>query len=287
MTEPAPGPVDSLPWPDGTYELLDRWRQGHLLDGVPLFALGSADQAPLWARASPTGADVAGLPVLAGDPQEQGRVMVVSQGCDLVKRSFPFATVVPVYDASAVLTEQQQATARAGMMWHLVRLTADWAADGFWVADLRHETAVDKALLAAADPLEAFADEEGYAKLAERLAAGRQRGAVADPCRDHVVAPLKEHLAGRVSEGGNPLSGVREVRVQSNHPTEPTAVTLFVVANEGEQPDQQEWDDAFAAVHVAAAAGGLALTGPEIGSLYDMTASDYLTSHAIEDADSS
>lgn len=287
MTEPASGPVDSRPWPDGVYESLDRWRQGHILEGVPLLALGSANVPPLWARASPTDARVAGLPVLAGDPQELGRVMVVSQGCDLVKTTFPFATVVPVYDASEVLSEQQQATARAGMTWHLVVLSASWATDRVWVADLRHETALDKSLLAAADPREAFHDEEGYAMLAERLAAARLRGALPDPCRDHVVTPLRKHLAGRVDDGAKPLAGVREVRVQSNHPTEPTVVTLFVVVNEGEQPDQQEWDAAFESVHEAAAAAGISLYGPEIGSLYDMTASDYLTSHAIADADSS
>lgn len=287
MNQPAQGPLESRPWPDGTLRSMDLWRQGHVLDGVPLFALGPADVTPLWARSRQTGGDVEGLSVLAGDPPERGRVMVVSQGCDLVKTNFPFATVVPVYDGSTTLTKQQQATARAAMTWHLVHLTANWAADGLWVADLRHETAVDKTLLVAAHPQEAFADEAGYAKLAERLAAGRQRGAVPDACRDHVVAPLKQHLAGRVGEGADPLAGVRKVRVQPNHPTEPTAVTLFVVTVEGQRPDQEEWDAAFAAVHETAAAAGLALSGPEINSLYDMTASDYLTSHAVNDADSS
>lgn len=286
MTDPAQNPVASRPWPDGTFESLDGWRQG-VLDGVPLVALGTAGDEPLWATGAPTGADAAGLAVLSHDPPVTGRVMVVSQGCDLVKPTFAFATVVPVYDAADLLSEQQKANAEAGGTWHLVHLTSEWAAPGYWVADLRMETSVDKTVLIAAVPQEAFGDELGYAKLAERLAAGRQRAAVSDPVRDHVIKPLKEHLAGRVSDGAEPLAGVREVRVQSDHPTAPTAVTLFVVANEGEQPDMDEWASAFEAVHQSATAAGIAATGPEIASLWDMTAADYLNSQPVSDADSS
>ncbi len=287
MTDPAQNPVASRPWPDGTFESLDRWRQGHVLDGVPLLALGTAGTEPLWATGTPTGVDVAGLPVLAHEPPATARAMVVSQGCDLVKPGFAFATVVPVYEASHVLSEQQQVNAKAGGTWHLVHLTSDWADSGFWVADLRLETSVDKTLLQAAAPLEAFRDEVGYAKLTERLAAGRLRAAVPQPVLNHVIAPLKEHLAGRVSEGAVPLAGVREVRVQSNHPTAPTTATLFVVTNEGEQADLEEWQCAFEAVHESAAAAGIALIGPEVASLWDMAAADYLTSQPVSDADSS
>jgi hypothetical protein len=283
----AESPVTAGTWPDGAYEAVDRWRQGHVLDGVPLVALGAADAPPFWAAGRPTGDDVAGLPVLAADPPYTAKAMVVSQGCDLVKQTFPFVTVVPVYEASQILSPDQQANARAGGTWHLVHLTSDWAASGFWVADLRLETAIDKSLLVPAVPAEAFADETGYAKLAERLAAGRLRAAVPDPCRLHVIQPLKEHLAGRVADGATPLAGVREVRVQYNHPTTPTAVTLFVVSEEGAQPDQQEWQAAFDVVHQAAAAAGIALAGPDISSLWDMSAADYINSAPVGEVDSS
>lgn len=287
MTDGAESPLAAGTWPAGAYDAIDRWRQGHVLDGVPLVALGSVDHAPFWSRAHPTGHDVAGLPVLAGDPPATGRSMVVSQGCDLVKPTFPFVTVVPVYEASKILSEQQQANARAGGTWHLIHLTSDWAVQGFWVADLRLETAVDKSLLVAAQPAEAFGDETGYAKLAARLAAGRLRAAVPDPCRNHVIRPLKEHLAERVADGATPLAGVREVRVQYNHPTQPTVVTLFVVSEEGAQPDTQEWQAAFDVVHQAASEAGIALTGPDIGALWDLTAADYINSAPVDDADSS
>lgn len=153
----AESPVTAGTWPDGAYEAVDRWRQGHVLDGVPLVALGAAHALPFWAAGRPTGGDVAGLPVLAVDPPSTGKAMVVSQGCDLVKQAFPFVTVVPVYEASQILSPDQQANARSGGTWHLVHLTSDWAASGFWVADLRLETAIDKSFLVPAVPAEAFA----------------------------------------------------------------------------------------------------------------------------------
>lgn len=287
MSDSAQSPVGSGTWPEGAHATVDRWRQGHVLDGIPHVALGAASVAPFWSGGRPTGHDVAGLPVLAADPPATGRALIVSQGCDLVKVTFPFVTVVPVYEASVILNSEQQVNARAGGTWHLVHLTSAWAADGLWVADLRLETAVDKSLLLAAEPEEAFADETGYARLAERLAAGRLRAAVPDPCRNHVIQPLKEHLAGRVADGAAPLAGVREVRVQYNHPTEPTSVTLFVVSEEGVQPDRQEWHAAFDVVHEVAAKAGIALIGPEIAGLWDMSAADYISSAPVADADSS
>jgi hypothetical protein len=232
--------------------------------------------------------EVAGLPVLAEDPPVLRRAMVVSQGCDLLKLNFPWVTVVPVWDATDILGSQQQASVRAGMIWHLVHLTAPWATtDRLWVADLRLEMPLDKTLLAAQAPTEAFADETGYARLAERLAAVRQRPAVPQPCIDHVVKPLRESLAARRNEGVNPLAGVGEIRVQSNDPVAPTAVTLFVVAQGDQQPDFNEWARLVESLYEQAAANGIVLTGPELGSLWDMTAADYLTSQTVDAADSS
>lgn len=197
-------PAAAGPWPEGAAAALNRWRQGHALDGVPLLGVGAPPPTPpFWAAGKPTTVALAGLPVLAEDPPVLRRTLVVSQGCDIVKASFPFATVVPVYDASAVLSDQQQVAARSGQTWHLVHLTADWAATGMWVADLRIEVGVDKALLASRAPLEAFADETGYARLAERLAAARQRPAVPESCLEHVVKPLREHLADRRAQVRN------------------------------------------------------------------------------------
>jgi hypothetical protein len=213
--------------------------------------------------------------------------MVISQGCDLVKPTFPLATFVPVYDATQILSDQQQSAAKAGRTWHLVHLTASWATAGCWVADLRMEMPLDKSVLAAQTPTEAFADEIGYAKLAERLAAVRQRPAVQEPCLDHVVKPLNEGLARMFKKGTDPLVGVREIRIQSDHPVTPKSVTLFVITNDTEQqPDLNVWADLMESLYEHAASAGITLVGPEVHSLWDMTAADYLTSQAVQAASS-
>lgn len=290
MSAPRPGnsPLRSRPWDARTREAVDRWRQGHVLPPGPVF-LGHGPGlgvSPVWIS-TPIGSTASGYSLLFEDSTTPHHAMVVSQGCDLVKETFPLATVVPVYDAADVLGDSQQTAVRAGMVWHLVHLTAPWAAGGVWVADLRHEMAIDKSLLLELDPIDAFSDEVGYARLAERLAAARQRPAMPQPSIDHVVVPLRRFLADQRAAGTVLLKGVREVRLQSNDAVAPTAVTLFVLAEDGEVPDEDGWSAAVDAVHGHAATAGIALTGPEITSLGEMSALDYLTSQAVADADSS
>ncbi len=280
-------PLRSRPRTPDVLPALDRWRQGHVLRGVPLVSQGPpAGIEPLWVAVEvrPTGT---GPLVLGEEPPTPRSVMVVSQGCDLIKEKFSFATVVPVYDAAGILTQAQQASARSGRTWHMVHLTAPWAVDGLWVADLRHEMSIDRTLLIEPDPVEAFSDEVGYTRLAERLAAARQRPAMPQPCIDHVVGPLNEYLAVHRDQGVHLLAGVRELRVQSNHPVAPTAATLLVIANDDQRPDADGWGAAFDAVHQHASAAGIALAGPDITDLRDMSAADYLTSQAVDAADSS
>lgn len=289
MSTPPVGldPLRSRPWTPEVLAALDRWRQGHLLAGVPLLGLGpAAGTEPLWAEAVVRSTGTGPL-ALGEAPGMTRSVMVVSQGCDLIKNKFPFATVVPVYNAAGILGESQEADARAGRIWHLVHLTAPWAAEGLWVADLRHEMSIDKSLLVGPEPVEAFPDEAGYARLAERLAAARQRPAMPQPAIDHIAEPLKQYLAAQPDGGARLLAGIRELRLQSNHPVEPTAVTFFVVVDDDLQPDVDGWGVALDSLHVSAAAAGIALAGPDFTSLREMSAADYLTSQAIANADSS
>lgn len=108
-----------------------------------------------------------------------------------------------------------------------------------------------------------------------------------EPTLEHVIKPLRVYLAEQRAAGARPLAGVREVRVQSDQPTTPTAVTLFIVTDEPPAVDRALWHAAFDVLHAHADANGIALAGPEIATLWDMCATDYLTSHAVSDADSS
>jgi hypothetical protein len=57
--------------------------------------------------------------------------------------------------------------------------------------------------------------------------------------------------------------------------------------NDGASTNQEGWDELFVHLHQEAAGAGIALGGPDILTLWDMSAADYITSHAVEAADSS
>jgi len=273
-------------WTEPLAATLNRFRQRHVVDGFPLLFLGS-NEDPLWTPERLLLTQAAGVAVVGEHPPRLWRAMVVSQGCDLVKSNFPWATVVPVYDAAEILNKSQQQAASAGQTVHFVHLTAPWVQQGFWVADLRLELPVEKTLLATFEPQEAFLDEVDYARLAERLGAQRARPAVPDPCLEHVVIPLFEHVKKRREEGTNPNAGVRELRVQCNDPISPTIVTLYVIGQDDQQPDSDEWTTIIGSLYEPAGEHGITLVGPEITSLWDMSARDYLTSAPIVERQSS
>lgn len=272
-------------WPGGLFEHLDTFRQGHIVEEVPLF-FASLSNNPLWSH--PRRRMTTGEPEISGD--EDGvlhHAMILTQSCDLMRSDNPWITVAPVYDAASRLNEGQIGNARAGKTGHLVHITAEWASHGFWVADLRLEMPLEKTLLIAKTPVEAFKDEDRYAVLAKRLGARRERPAVPDNCLEHVVKPLFD--AVRRAEGGAEAlnQGVREIRVQCNQPSVATVVTVFVVAERGEQPRADRWTALVGEIYDAAAQAGITIIGPEILTLDEMTASDYLTSAHAEDANSS
>lgn len=279
-------------WENGTRVSLDRWRQGHVLDDVPLVFTGVRGES-LW---NVGGEDLAALPmdlVLRGEPgQALRRAMLLTQACDLMKESFPWATVAPVYDATDLLDGSRAASARAGTTGHLVVLSAAWVADRLWVADLRLEMPVEKTLLLARHPRAAFAEEVRYPQLSEKLARQRDRAAVPDPCLEHIVAPLFDHIRARLDVGSDLQSNVRELRVQCDDPVAPAAVTLFVVQEEnayGEAltVDSAGWGEIVGAIYESALTSGITLNGPEFTTLWDMSARDYLTSSSIVDRKSS
>lgn len=275
-------------WPDGLENRLDTYRQGHVIDDVPPFFL-EAENVRLWRPARQRLSSR--TPAIVGEDGCAPRsAMLLTQACDLMKRGNAWITVAPVYDAAERLQTAQHAQARTGQLGHLVHITADWAVSGLWVADLRLEMPLEKTALMERLPREAFADEVGYADLAVTLGARRQRPAAPQTCIDLVSEPLYEALRAMPDGGAEMSAGVREIRFQWNDPTYPTVVSVFVVAvNETSRTsiNYEGWTKLLSGLYQRASAHGLTIVGPEITSLDDMSATDYLTSALIEDVQSS
>jgi len=274
-------------WPEGLEEHLDGYRQGHLIASIPLFFAGT--RSALW---KPPRRELAtGPPAIVGEERSTvPYAMLLTQTCDLMKGNAPWGSVAPVYEGSQRLSEDQLASARSGQTQHLVHITAGWAHDGCWVADLRLEFPIEKSLLLTRTPIEAFADEADYARLAQRLATRRERPALPETCLEYVVGPLFDALRRHRRDTGLDLrAGTREIRVQCNDTTSPSVVVVFVVVDDNAvaRVDRGAWTELIGNIYAAARAVGLTIMGPELTTLWEMTAHDYLTSALIEDAQSS
>jgi hypothetical protein len=281
----------SRDWPAGLRERLERldeYRQGHILNDVPVFFLGSPEHK-LWDQPRrDLGFAASALRLVGEQDGVLRRAVLLSQACDVMKESHPWVSVAPVYDATNLLTKSRIASARSGSTLHLVHLTALSAVGGVWVADLRLEMSIEKTLLLSREPHEAFVDEVDYARLTERLAVQRARAAVAGLCLEHIVEPLFARLRELGDNGRHLRDGVRELRVHCNDPVSPTIVTLYVIQKDDGDGrsvavDADGWSSLVAELYENARQHGITLVGPEIETLWDLSARDYLMSAPIED----
>lgn len=271
-------------WPKRLKTHLDQFRQGHVITDIPVF-FANLGAEHLWSQ--PRRLISAAAPEIAAEPDGVlHRAIVLTQGCDIVRPNTPWVTVAPVYDATRRLNPGQRGSAKGGQTGHLVHITARWAEGGFWVADLRLELPVEKTLLLARTPLDGFCDETGYGQFAERLGARKMRADVPNEVLEHVRAPLFQAVRSRSDQGITLNEGVREIRVQLNDPLKPSRVVVFVVANNDATPDADAWEAVIAEIYPHASEHGITILGPEIMSLDDMTATEYITSKPIADDDS-
>lgn len=275
---------ESHEWSDSLKTHLNQFRQGHVISDIPAF-FANLNAPDLWNQ--PRRLISAQFPEIVAEPDGVlHRAILLTQGCDILRRNTPWITVAPVYDATNRLNAGQRGSAKGGQTGHLVHITAGWAKDSFWVADLRLEMPVEKTLLLARQPLAGFHDETGYGQFAERLGARKMRADVPNDVLDHVRAPLFDAVRSRVDQGIAINEGVREIRVQLDDPLEPTRVVVFVVANNGATPDPARWEDVIAEIYPHASESGLTIVGPEIVTLDEMTATEYITSKPIAADDS-
>ncbi len=274
---------ESNPPSDGLRELLDTFRQGDIVDDVPLFFGNGAE--PLWKPERRHVAD-GDLTIVSDAEGQLTKAMIVTQACDFMRSDNPWVTMCPVYEATSRLDAGQLGNATSGRTGHLIHLTADWAQEEIWLADLRLEMPFEKTILRTKSPIAAFASEEDYSLLAERLGSRRQRPAVPDNCLEHVVGPMFDAIRAR---GDHRCSaGVREIRVQCDNQINARLVTLLVIASDdGNVPDEEAWNELLADIYQGAAEQDITVLGPEITTLDVLTARELLTSSPVADSESS
>lgn len=183
-------------WPADVVASMRRFRQGHVFEWKS-FAYGTAFAHAVLTTTSAATATVDRTGYVKVD-DAWPLVIITSQTCDIVEDGkrlprIPWISVAPVYDILPSLRKGQANQIRANGFGHLVPLTnARFANDDrtLWVADLRLEFPLEKAVLVNQSPIDAFAAEEQYAYYAEKLASRRSRPAIDSRVRRFIIAPL-------------------------------------------------------------------------------------------------
>jgi len=280
------------PWGDGYQEQFNRFRQGHIIEGVPLVYLGSATH-PLWAVESEVLRDGFGRELQTS--MEKGlplrHAMITTQGCDILKPTHTWIGVTPVYDAAEYFDRGKIGQIGAGQILYLLAIAPPWAtSDQKWVADLRIEIPLEKTVLLGREPLEAYANDADYVRVPQRLAFLRQRPDVANACLDYVSQPLFDWVRQQDErERERMWATVDHVRIWQDSYESPTKAQLILVVHGGrmEDHDHDLWDAAQDHVYEQASAAGLMMIPTKVTTMEELSAAEFQASFIVEDGSSS
>ncbi|MFD4787768.1 hypothetical protein ACFWN1_12100 [Streptomyces sp. NPDC058459] len=273
----------SLPWGGGHWDHLNRFRQGHLITGIPVVFLGAANSS-MWAAETESIrenlTEALNVVLEKGSPLRYG--MITTQGCDILKPDMPWIGVVPVYDASLYFDRGKLGLISANRMTHILPILPPWRqTDEKWVADLRLEVPVEKSTLLDRQPIEAYEAEEHYANVSERLGSLRRRAAVPEACLQHVVQPLYDYVRAQDEDVQDQmLASVHETRIWQDLHDVPTRAQLFIILKDDllSTHDRDAWDEAFAHVYGRAAEAGITLLPTRTVTYDSLSARDLLRS---------
>lgn len=206
------------PWPPEVLEALARFKQGHLVERPPIFYAASPAHG-IWDLTRGAGVADAEEDLLElSDEDRPSYGLITTQTCDIAEEGrpdHPWVEVVPVYRLVDVSDEERELL-ESHRRSHLVLLEPPDLDDGPWVADLRIEVPIEKSWLVGRTPVDSFSSEEKYQVLAQRLAAKRERPALATPAMDTIVRPLANWL--RRGGGLKAAAMVDELRLARRPP---------------------------------------------------------------------
>lgn len=194
-------------------EELDRWRQGHILDNLPIVWIAPAGMDPM------TGIDLASDAVTPVYLDEGAPGVICSGTCDLgglpPGSHHPFIEVAPLVHGD-LLDRAIRKLASEWQIGYLVPVNSPFPAkveqvheepeDGMrrrkdppheWFADLRLKVPASKALLLGRDPIEGFADEVGYENFAEALGYKARRPALHAALSENIPDLLETFIKKR------------------------------------------------------------------------------------------
>lgn len=273
------------PWPPEVLEALARFKQGDLVEQPPIFYAASPAHG-IWDLTRGAGVADAEEDLLElADEDRPQYGLITTQTCDIAEEGrpdHPWIQVVPVYqmvdvsDADRRLLEEHRRS-------HLVLLHPPDLPGGTWVADLRIEVPIEKSWLVGREPIESLRAEDDYQVLAERLAAKRDRPALATPVVTTVIRPLTNWLRGNA--GMREAAKVDQLRLAVG-PTrlQVDRANLLVLTSDAplSEADRVPWDRWWNRTRPKAAEAGIDLLGNQYESYDTLSAQVYRTTVPLD-----
>lgn len=245
-------------WPEGVLEHLGSFRQGDVVEGFPMSYLGNPD-VPVHAQ---TAAYRDAGPGTIEFEEDFPYGMITTQTCDIIEEdskqpSQPWVQMVPVYDGEHKHAPTTGSTKRRsyipsnfrsfiskGGVKYILRLQ-DFPLDGFWVADLRLSTSVDKGWLLGRNPIKVFGSEEGRRMVGRRLAMLADRPAFDGKFERVVRRPLKRELdsLAETELGQDIYRQVVEFRIRADNNINMGQVEVWIFSDLPLSENVRRWFD--------------------------------------------
>lgn len=273
-------------WPHAVLDAVRQFRQGDIVDQPPFFYFRS-DEHPLWElHIEPADAGEDGSIVDLDLAERPPYGLITTQTCDLYeegkKPRQPWFAVAPVYDFTSKLKSGQLEQIRRGEVGHLVLLTADWLAEGTWVADLRIEVPVEKGWLVGRNPRRSFALLNEYKTLAGRLATRRGRPALSTALTSHIVLPLRTWLKDKGKKYRDEVESLR-LLVADDPAVSKVAGLIVVAAGDGLSDEaKMAWTEFENGLIDDAAAHGVVALPFRYGTYDDFSGRDIVVSVQLD-----
>lgn len=236
------------PWPEAVPPAVEPFLQGHLIEQPPLFYAADL-RHPIWRTtrviADDTPAAERGEDFVDLAPEDRPPYgIITTQSCDVSEERpdprQPWLAVAPVYmvPTDSPLRDRD----------YVFELAPPEIDGDVWVADLRIEMPLEKGLLVARAPIEAFPDEAGYIAFANFLARRRGRPTMASVFHE-VLSATTRRIKGQRNAHRNLARRAREnvyklmLAIEDGTRLEPVAARLYVVTDGPLTNDAQEWFD--------------------------------------------
>ena len=258
---------------------LGRWKQGHLVRGLPMSWLAASGRDPFTGLDHELGVEGPQWPEGTFD------AIVCTQTCDLGAtppgNQHPTFMVAPLVHENGVSGSARRSLAAAGKLAYLIPVlptdldlmtpmvaageeaaakraertgqpvtfalrTASDAPKGHrWYADLRLMVPVSKNALLARDPIEGFVTEQESFAFAETMAQKARRAALDEKLSEDLPTALEEFIRSN-NPNSQCFAKVEQVRihVQDGTRLHPTRAQLFVFSSHGEltEAEKDVWE---------------------------------------------